>query len=197
MGIRIPAEKLSIIRERIYAELDKANYLNSTRTDNAVLIENLCANPEIGRIVGQYYPKEKIRTYIKDGVINRYAKEHKAINRPPENDQIDFCSRKFLVRNFVKHDSGDKEVLLLKSLEAPIYVVIVEGTALKWESALRKGLMYVASHPLGNKDQNVVHIVLSLFWGSVRLTPSDVKVLEKALSRAGADVYLWGASANS
>ena len=92
----------------------------------------------------------------------------------------------------MKHDSGDKEVLLLKSSEAPIYAVIVEGTALKWESALRKGLIYVASHPLGNKDQNVVHIVLSLFWGGVRLTPSDIKILQKALSRAGAEAYFWG-----
>ena len=192
MAIKIPKDTLDLIRRRVYEELDRANYLNSSRTDNATLLENLCANPDIGGIVGQYYQKERIRTYIKDAVINRYAKEHKRIQRPALEDQMEFCSRKYQVGNFAQIKSGDKDIVLLKSAQTPIYVVIIEGTMIKWESALRKGLLYVAARPFGNNPLASVHIVLSLYLGGMSMTPSEKKLLERALSRAGADAYLWG-----
>ena len=77
MPVKMPTDKRDMIRERIYARLDAANYLNSSRTENAVLLEDLCSDPEIGGIIGEFCPKERIRTYIKDAVLNRYAKEHK------------------------------------------------------------------------------------------------------------------------
>jgi hypothetical protein len=193
MAIKIPHDKVDLIRRRVYEELDKAKYLASSRTDNAILLENLCANPNIGGIVGLYYPKERIRTYIKDAVINRYAKEHKRTQRPAFEKQIEFCSKKYLVGTFLPLNSGDKKVILMKAAESPIFVVIVEGTLLKWESALRTGLLFVASRPIGANPQSIVHIVLSLFIGGVSVTPSDKKLLAKALARAGADVYMWGA----
>ena len=59
--------------------------------------------------------------------------------------------------------------------------------------ALIQKYLFVASRPIGANPQSIVHIVLSLFIGGVSVTPSDKKLLEKALARAGADVYMWGA----
>lgn len=190
MPARIPSKVQKLIRERVYAAADTANYLQSSRTDNAVLLENLCADQSVGGVVSQFVPKEKVRTYIKDAVLNRYAKEHKATQRPAQEDQIAFCSDQFQVTNFSILDK-QKDILVLKSQSAPIFVVLVEGTMLKWESALRKGLLYIAGHPLGKNKANAVHIVLSLFLGNTAMTPSDKKLLQSALERAGAVAYLW------
>jgi len=191
MPAKIPSKTQKLIRERVFAAADKANYLKSSRTDNAVLLENLCADPEVGGLVGQFVSKEKVRTYIKDAVLNRYAKEHKATERPSQEDLVKFCAERFQVTNFTLLEKN-KDTLVLKSPSAPIYVVMVEGTMIKWESALRKGLVYVAGHPFGQNATNTVHIVLSLFMGGGALTPSDKKLLQSALARAGAVAYLWG-----
>lgn len=191
MPAKIPSKTQKLIRQRVYAAADKANYLKSSRTDNAILLENLCADPEVGGLVAQFVSKEKVRTYIKDAVLNRYAKEHKATERPPQEDQIKFCAERFQVTNFSVLEEN-KDTLVLKSPSAPIYVIVVEGTMIKWESALRKGLVYVAGHPLGQNNNNTIHIVLSLFMGGGAMTPSDKKLLQSALSRAGAIAYLWG-----
>lgn len=192
MATTIPKDKLKLIRQRTFEELDRANYSKSSRPDNTTLIENMLQNPEIGGIIGQYYSKERIRTYIKDSLLNLYAKRQKKSQRPTQDMLMKFCAQKYLVGNFATVPSGDKEVQLLKAAQSPIYVLIVEGTLLKWESALRKGLLYAAAHPLGHNAQNTVHILLSIFMGGVPMTPSDKKVLGLALSRAGADAYFWG-----
>ena len=191
MAAKIPPKTRNEIRKRIYDAADNAHYLQSSRTDNADLIEKLCADPSIGGVIAQFVPKEKIRTYIKDGVLNRYTKEKKATKRPAQEDQIKFCSDHYQVTNFSVLEKGRDE-LILKSPTAPIYVVLVEGTYLKWESALRKGLLYGAGHPLGKNKANTVHIVLSLYVGGEAITPADKKLLQNALERAGADAYLWG-----
>ncbi len=195
MPARLPSKIQKLIRERVYAAADKANYLQSSRTDNAVLLENLCADESVGGVVAQYVPKDKVRTYIKDAVLNRYAKQHKATQRPTQDDQIAFCSGQFQVSNFSILEE-QKNLLVLKSQSAPIFVVLVEGTMLKWESALRKGLLYIAGHPLGKNRANTVHIVLSLFAGNTAMTPSDKKLLQSALDRAGAVAYLWSGKTN-
>lgn len=196
MPAKIPTKTQKLIRQRVYAAADKANYLKSSRTDNAVLLEHLCADPEVGGLVSKFVPKEKVRTYIKDAVLNRYAKEHKATERPSQDDQVKFCAEQFLVTNFSVLERN-RDTLVLKSSSAPIYAIVVEGTMLKWETALRKGLVYVAAHPLGQKTSNTVHIVLSLFMGGGTLTPSDKNLLQTALARAGAVAYLWNSRKSS
>ena len=90
-------------------------------------------------------------------------------------------------------DGTDKNGFLpLSSKPSSLLFFLPEGTYLKWESALRKGLLYVAGHPLGKNKANTVHIVLSLYVGGEAITPADKKLLQNALERAGADAYLWG-----
>lgn len=192
MATKIPKEIRERIRNRVYARLDEENYLMASRTENARLLENLCSDPEIGGIVCRYYPKERVRTYIKDAILNRYAKEHKVGLRPEPEEVVNFCRERYRVSDFHLLDSGAKGVMLLKSAASPIYAVVVEGTYLKWETALRKGLLYVVGHPFGLNEQNTVRIVLSLFMSGEVLTPSEMKQFQCALSRAGAEAYCWG-----
>lgn len=194
MATEIPKVVRERIRKYVYVRLDGENYLMASRTANARLLENLCSDPEVGGVICQYYPKERVRTYIKDAIFNRYAKEHKIGMRPKAEKIEAFCRECYHVSDFKPLDPGVKGVVLLKSVASPIYAVVVEGTFLKWETALRKGLLYVAGHPFGVNEQNTVHIVLSLFMSGVSQTPVEIKQFRRALSRADAIPYCWGGS---
>ena len=37
-------------------------------------MDQLVDDPEVGRILVEYMAKERVRTYIKDGILNAYAK---------------------------------------------------------------------------------------------------------------------------
>lgn len=189
---KMPEHVKVLIRQHVYAMADEENYLDSNRTDNAALLERMCNDREIGGVLRQYLSREKIRTYIKDAVLNRYAKERKASLRPTFGQCADFCARRFSVSDFNLVATEGKDLVLFKSVAAPLYAVVVYGTCLKWETALRKALLFVASKPFGAKPQNTVKIVLSLCQRGTSLTPADYCVLEKALAHAGASAYLWG-----
>ena len=193
MSAKIPAKLQKDIRARVYAAADSANYLQSSRTDNSMFIEKLCADPEIGILLAQHLPKERVRTYIKDAVLNRYAKERKRNSRPTLDDLIAFCARQYQIADINKvEESKQDEVILLKSRNESFYIVLAEGTVVKWESALRKGLEYIASKPLGQRENVIIRIVLSLYVGGSAMTPSDTTLLQRALARAGALAHLWG-----
>lgn len=189
---KIPEHVQRTIRQRVYAAADEADYLDSNRTDNAKLLERLCGDPQIGGVLRQYLSRERIRTYVKDAVLNRYAKERKASLRPTVEECAEFCSRRFAVADFTNVDDEGKDIVLFKSLASPFYAVVVHGTCLKWETALRKALLFVATKPFGIRSGNTVQIVLSLCSRGTSLTPSDRQVIDRALARAGAVAYLWG-----
>lgn len=72
------------------------------------------------------------------------------------------------------------------------FVVVADGTVLKWETALRKALLYVASKPFSDNSDASIKIVLTLFARHQKVSPSDLRHLEKALSMCNAKPYIYG-----
>ena len=64
------------------------------------------------------------------------------------------------------------------------YVVVAEGTYLKWETALKRALLFISAKPF-SKTTNDIHILLLLFAQHKPIPPSDKKNLQNALSRCG------------
>lgn len=121
------------IKGLIYERADAFGYACRNRTDNSIFMDELVSDPEIGGILREYYPGERVRTYIKDAVLNAYTKQ--------KNKQIlnALDLPKILTRLYGEDISFvqniDTDTSLLRAQSGRLYVV-GKGTILKWETAL-------------------------------------------------------------
>lgn len=73
---------------------------------------------------------------------------------------------------------------VLRSECGNIYIVS-EGTFLKWETALRKGLEVIANEPNLTIEDRVPSLCLKLSLAGQALTEADKKLIRTALAAAG------------
>ncbi|WP_174953194.1 hypothetical protein, partial [Escherichia coli] len=71
-------------------------------------------------------------------------------------------------------------------------IVVADGTVLKWETALRKALMLIASKNLVELNDKSVSILLTLFARYQKISPSDLTCIQKALLVCNAQAYIYG-----
>lgn len=173
------------IRELIYKRLDDVDYLAQGRVENGRVMEQLARDPAIGGRIAEYTGKEKVKTYIKDGVINRYAKEK---TRPPSD--LSSTVSAVIGENTTKLD-GKGAIGLYRSSGGAV-VVVSCGRLLKWETALRKLLEY-----LGGNDERLERggagkrvLLLVLMTGGQRLSSADKDLLERSLEAIQVKVKL-------
>lgn len=84
MANKLPKDIAEQVRAKIYERADEFGYTGRSRTENSQFMDDLIDDPEIGGIIKSFYPAERIRTYIKDAVLNAYTK---ARNRELLNTQ--------------------------------------------------------------------------------------------------------------
>ena len=90
-------------------------------------------------------------------------------------------------------EQDDKtDVFLYKATGDRCYVVVAVGTYLKWETALRKALVYVASKPFSANSHMETRIMLALFARHQKIPSSDVWYLQKAVKPCNAIAYIFG-----
>lgn len=80
---------------------------------------------------------------------------------------------------------------VLRSEAGNIYIVS-EGTFLKWETALRKGLEVIANEPNLTIDEKVPSLCLKLSLAGQSLTDADKKLIRTALAAAGVKATFCG-----
>ena len=88
MSRGIPDNISKEIRERVFQEADRVNYLARNTTDNNIFITNLVALAEVGGKLSQFINKSDIRTYIKDGILHRYSEQKAKKNGPDKLEPI-------------------------------------------------------------------------------------------------------------
>ena len=184
MPVKLPHDVSTKIKALVFAKADKFGYGSRTRTENGFFINSLVEDPEIGGVLGQYMRENQVRTYIKDGVLNAYAKAEvrKKLNR---------ISLESVVLQVYHMEAGE----VGKSGQTSIYrsasndlFLIHTGTYLKWETALRKLLECVAANDKIS-EANSVNLCLLLTVSSGEMTFADQQQLEKALDYIGVKVY--------
>lgn len=135
------------IKKAIYEKADKFGYASCGRNDSGWFIDDLVNDPEIGGIIKEYIEKEKIRTYIKDAVLNAYKKERKkkvlSSALPSEVIYQLYSVKSTVIQKCKGKDAG---VSISRSEDGGVFV-ISDGTVLKWETALRKALEIIAREP--------------------------------------------------
>ena len=71
MSKKVPDDIAKEIKECVFQEADRVNYLARSRTDNGNFLAQLVTMPNVGGRLSQYMKKAEVRTYIKDAILNR------------------------------------------------------------------------------------------------------------------------------
>ena len=140
MANRLPKQARAKVIKLVYEKADEYAYMECDRVKNGQFMDMLVEDPDVGGLLRQYMPKERVRTYIKDTILNRYTKEATSrtlSSKTPEQIIKEEYGESSSVIQKVKESAYDCHVL---RSEAGNIFIVSEGTLLKWETALRKGL---------------------------------------------------------
>lgn len=195
-NVCIPVEVLNPIMQRAFKEADKIGYLNCSKPESGKFMEQLEAIPEIGGVLKEYMPKERVIRYIKDAILHDYTDKKKEEAQPPVKDVLEWCRKEFEIPTLQEIEHIKRpyhEVMLFRSTQANTYVVVADGSVMQWETALKKALVYLVDKPFTGQIGTMVRVVLSLY-GRFKPVPKGEQVeLKKALSLIGGTFRLYAA----
>jgi len=159
--------------------------MECSRIESGRFLDQLVDDPEVGCVLIQYMPKERVRTYIKDGMLNAYAKaltkKTLSTSTPEQTIHDTFGATAFVIQQGKGKLSG---LFVLRSESGDIYV-LSGGTVLKWETALRKALDIIANEPNLIVDYKAPAICLKLSLSGQSLTEADKTHIVTALDAVG------------
>lgn len=185
----LPSDVEQRIKACIFEKADTFGYASRTRSDNSAFMDELVEDPEIGGVLREYYPGERVRTYIKDAVLNAYTKKkNNQILKAQNLDSILTCMYNEVIETIQKVST---DTTLLKSRNGNLYVV-GKGTILKWETALRRALDTIANCPNLILDGKYPKICLVLAVINGDITEADKRHIISALDAIGVRVYFCG-----
>ena len=185
MSIVLPKKKATLVKTRVYTKADEFGYSTRSRPENNQFLDSLVEDAEIGGVVCEYLPKEKVRTYIKDGVLNAYAKRFTK-NALDEVSPTYTLQQIYGVASSVIQQCTGKDARLSVSRSEDGRIFIVSGgTVLKWETALRKALELIARESGLTIDKKTPAICLHLVPTTNSLTVADKNHIKTALAAIG------------
>ena len=190
MSKKVPDPIAKDVKSVVYCEADQTDYLTRSRTENGAFLDRLVSMKTVGVRLSQYMLKAEVRTYIKDAILNRYAKDKSHEELPKDFSEV-IRERIGVDTLFVERE---KQICLYRSSIDNCYVVVASGAYLKWETALKKALLYVASKPFSSAKKQNIYIFLALFARHQKIPPSDLRLLESALNQCRAVAFVYGES---
>ncbi|NPU99896.1 MAG: hypothetical protein HPY53_00795 [Brevinematales bacterium] len=189
MANSLPKDVAAQVKKAVFKKADEYCYAKRGRVENGRFIDELMDDPEIGGVIKEYRKAGRVRTYIKDGVLNTYTKQMTRLILRAANPIQIICRTYNEEQVFVL--SRDDIVVCLSSNER-IYV-IGRGTVLKWETALRKALEYIARTPGVRTDGRYPAICLQLAVINDDITEGDKRQITNALAAVGVKVFFCSA----
>lgn len=190
MSTKLPKEVATKVKDVVYKLADRANYLAMSRTDSGKFLNDLVERDDVGYVIQQYVKKDQVRHYIKDAILNRYSKDK---TRDAAPDNLYEIIRKIYGLECEESHRETKLTLFRVKTEnhENEYVLVTDGTVLKWETALKKALLFISGKPF-SKNAERIHVLLMLFAQHKKMTPSDKIHLKEALAIAGAKAQIFG-----
>jgi hypothetical protein len=184
----LPKDVVKAMRATVYSAADEAKYVGMSRGASGLFLNQLVADKDVGGRLEMYMPKQEIRHYIKDAILNRYSKDRR--RNALLVDCRNVITEIFGIDTELSDGNGDVSLYRSPVARGAQYVVVSNGTYLKWETALRKALMFVAKSPFSRTAASVR--ILLLLHAQGKIVPgSDKDVLNAALSRCGAAAFIF------
>ena len=193
MAYSLPINIQAKVKRAVYKKADEFGYMECGRIESGRFLDTLVDDPEVGKVIIEYMPKERVRTYIKDGVLNAYTKAatKKALAAStPENVIKNVFNETAAVIQKGKGKQGG--LFVLRAESGHIYVVS-GGTVLKWETALRKSLEIIANEPNLTIDGKAPSICLKLSLTGQSLTEADKTHIITAVGAVGVKAFFCNA----
>lgn len=181
----LPKKARDKVFQDVYRKADEFGYMECDRVQSTRFMDLLVEDPEVGLILADHMPKDRIRTYIKDTILNKYTKafKNKALaSVTPEDTIRDVYDDEVAMVDSVTLKGS--VVVILRSIDGKIYVVS-SGTAMKWETALRKALEVIANKPTLTIEGKAPSVCLKLSTSGQTLTEADKKLIQTALFAVG------------
>jgi len=125
---------------------------------------------------------------IKDSILNKYTEELARNAQPQNYPEIIFSTLGIEIENIdCCKDSGTG---LYKSPPST-YLVVSNGSVIKWETSLRKTLLYIPSKPFASVERmSTIHILLTLYAKNRRVPELDKQEIVIALKTCNASVHI-------
>lgn len=184
MSVQLPRDVQKRVKEEIYRQADETHYLRMGRIENGLFMDSLLACEEVGGVLRQYMPSEKVRTYIKDGVLNRYSKDR----RPLERD-IDAVVHSAFSSGAIEIEYS--KPVSLHRLDSGELLVASRGTYAKWETAVRRMLEFMAAAPGLRDGSPAPRKLLVLFSGGAVINRADRELLCRGLRLLGIEMAVY------
>lgn len=166
------------VREEVHKYVtglaDAHNYLDKNRPENAAFIRQLLNDPAVGGRLREYMPSEGVKTYIKDGILNKYSKKQRPL--PRHVDDV-LCALYTVVPLEIHYSKRANTSLHVREDGG---LVVVTRTTTRWETGLRRILLYVASNPR-RMQTGIPDLVLVLFQYGNPVNGGDRQLIERAL----------------
>ena len=192
MANNLPKNVQSQVREIVFREADHFGYMECGRIASGQFIDELVDMPEVGGVLIEYMPKERVRTYIKDGILNSYTKKvtkRVLATSTPEDAIEDAYGETAYV---IQRGSGKKRDLYVLRAESGTIYVVSGGTVLKWETALRKALDIISNEPNLTINGKAPSICLKLSQAGQSLTEADKTQIQCAVGAVGVKAVFCG-----
>lgn len=185
MAVKLPPDVREPIKKLVFERANEFEYGTRTRIENGAFLNTLAEEPQIGGLLKLYMPEKAVRTYIKDGILNAYAKGEvrKKLNSISHEDVI-----RQVYHVEAKEVGKVNQTCIYRSNSNDAYLIHT-GTYLKWETALRKLLECVAATDSISEKANTINLCLLLSVCNGEMTLADQTQLEKALDYIGVKVY--------
>ncbi len=187
MSKKLPPEVRLAIKETVFHKADEFDYCHKSRIESGIFMEQLVKDKEVGKILAEFMPKADIKTYIKDALLNRYAKDMKQSLLPSDTDELRKVIRKVTGEDSVFVDRAGSVYLF--RLGGKNLVVVSQGTLIKWETALRKALEFIAKAPGLPPEEGDLRILLNIAVMGKPLTKGDREHIAAALKFVGVKVH--------
>lgn len=183
MSTKIPQKVRREIRDFAYAEAQKHQYLLKSKHENAAFLDRLVKHQKVGGRLREYMPPDRVKSYVKDAIINKYSKRERHLPR----DITDLVSKQY--PGVVHEISYDREkAVSLHRVEGGPVVAASRTAYMKWETGLRKLLLYVAAAPgLPPSDGSPVKLLLIIYQHGNPVNESDRALTERGLGLVGVD----------
>ncbi|MCH1638937.1 hypothetical protein MJ257_02360 [Paenibacillus timonensis] len=165
------------ILKRVYELADSEGYLTNNRVNNSMFLERLVDNEDVGLVLQDFMEKDRVRVYIKDSLLNKYAKDRRAVNQYNLTTKI-----AHLCNESVCMLSSQNDVMMFRAESTGSHIVVAKGSYMKWETALRKVLLYIAATPQLKQQNNQLIKAIVITTGGVPIPTGEEEALRSALS---------------
>ena len=190
MTKKLPSQIQKLIKQRVFELAEEQKYLLRSKNDNKAFLDNMVAKPDVGGLLNSYMDKGEIRTYIKDSILNQYPKYKAQESRPKNIGEL--INTKMGLSVCLIEGEERSGVLLFRVQGMQHFVIVADGTVMKWETALKKAMVYAIGKPFAEREGVVVDILLTLYARERKLPPGELLLLEKTLSRCNASAHVYG-----